>query len=498
MIQNVASGGPLRIVAGNTGKVTHSLRSAVYIVPGIIGVLLSLTLVLITSMAIVRERERGTLEQLIVTPIDKTSLMLGKILPFLLIGYVQITVILVLGRLLFRRADPGQPAAALPAELRVHRRESGARACSCRRWCGARCRPCSSASSSCCRTSCSPASCSRARPCRRRRSGSARRCRSPTSCRSCAACCSRASGWTQLWPRRRSSSSRFAIGLVALSVRAVPEDDRVDSPSPLYFCPMIHLARQAVPLGATWDGEGTNFALSSEHATAVELCLFDAPDDAGRRSAIAARGAHRRRLARLPARRRPRAALRLSRARPLRAGAGASLQPRQAAARSLRPGAERADPLERRAAPGHARRPTPSSASGLPGPARQRRRHAQVRRGRAGVRLGRRPAAAHAVGPNRHLRVPRQGHDHAAPRGARGAARHLPRPRHRADHRAPPAPRRDRRRAAAGPPLRHRAAPGRPRPGQLLGLQPDRLLRAGRRATPPAGSAGRSPSSRPW
>jgi ABC-2 type transport system permease protein len=78
------------------------LRSAVYIVPGIIGVLLSLTLVLITSMSIVRERERGTLEQLIVTPIDKTSLILGKILPFLLIGYVQISVILVLGRLLFQ------------------------------------------------------------------------------------------------------------------------------------------------------------------------------------------------------------------------------------------------------------------------------------------------------------------------------------------------------------------------------------------------------------
>ena len=77
------------------------LRSSLYIVPGIIGVILSLTMVLITSMAIVRERERGTLEQLIVTPIDKTSLMLGKILPFLLIGYVQISVILVLGRLLF-------------------------------------------------------------------------------------------------------------------------------------------------------------------------------------------------------------------------------------------------------------------------------------------------------------------------------------------------------------------------------------------------------------
>jgi ABC-2 type transport system permease protein len=77
------------------------MESAVYIVPGIIGVLLSLTLILITSMAIVRERERGTLEQLVVTPIDRTSLMLGKIVPFILVGYVQMTVVLGLGRLLF-------------------------------------------------------------------------------------------------------------------------------------------------------------------------------------------------------------------------------------------------------------------------------------------------------------------------------------------------------------------------------------------------------------
>lgn len=77
------------------------LRSAVYIVPGIIGVLLSVTMILITSMSIVRERERGTLEQLIVTPIDKTSLMVGKIVPFVLVGYVQMTVILILGRAFF-------------------------------------------------------------------------------------------------------------------------------------------------------------------------------------------------------------------------------------------------------------------------------------------------------------------------------------------------------------------------------------------------------------
>lgn len=78
-----------------------ALRNAAYIVPGLVGVLLSITLILITSMAIVRERERGTLEQLIVTPIGKTSLMLGKIVPFVLVGYVQMTVVIALGVLLF-------------------------------------------------------------------------------------------------------------------------------------------------------------------------------------------------------------------------------------------------------------------------------------------------------------------------------------------------------------------------------------------------------------
>ncbi|HYJ79490.1 MAG TPA: ABC transporter permease [Longimicrobiaceae bacterium] len=86
------------------------LRSEVYIVPGLIGVLLSLTMILVTSLAITRERERGTLEQLIVTPIDKPSMMLGKILPFVLVGFAQMTVVLVLGRALFRvpvRGDVG-------------------------------------------------------------------------------------------------------------------------------------------------------------------------------------------------------------------------------------------------------------------------------------------------------------------------------------------------------------------------------------------------------
>ncbi len=76
-------------------------RSAVFIVPGIVGILLTITMTLITSTAVVRERERGTLEQLIVTPIGKTSLMLGKLIPFVMVGYVQMSVVLALGTLIF-------------------------------------------------------------------------------------------------------------------------------------------------------------------------------------------------------------------------------------------------------------------------------------------------------------------------------------------------------------------------------------------------------------
>ncbi|MEI2719871.1 MAG: ABC transporter permease [Gemmatimonadales bacterium] len=92
-------GVPLEVVVRPLYNPT--IRSATYIVPGIIGVLLSMTLVIIMGMSVVRERERGTLEQLVVTPITRTSLMLGKVLPFVLVGYVQMTVILTLGRLVF-------------------------------------------------------------------------------------------------------------------------------------------------------------------------------------------------------------------------------------------------------------------------------------------------------------------------------------------------------------------------------------------------------------
>ena len=73
------------------------LITAWNVVPGLVGVLLTMTLVAITSMALVRERERGTLEQLIVTPVSRSSVILGKILPFVIVGYVQMSVILLLG-----------------------------------------------------------------------------------------------------------------------------------------------------------------------------------------------------------------------------------------------------------------------------------------------------------------------------------------------------------------------------------------------------------------
>ena len=78
-----------------------ALRSPIYIVPGIIGILLTLTMQMITSMAIVRERERGTLEQLVVTPIPRIGLMLGKVIPFAIVGYVQMSVVLLLGHFVF-------------------------------------------------------------------------------------------------------------------------------------------------------------------------------------------------------------------------------------------------------------------------------------------------------------------------------------------------------------------------------------------------------------
>ena len=65
------------------------------IVPGLMGVILTMTMVMMTALAITRERERGTMENLLATPARPLEVMIGKIVPYILVGYVQVTIILV-------------------------------------------------------------------------------------------------------------------------------------------------------------------------------------------------------------------------------------------------------------------------------------------------------------------------------------------------------------------------------------------------------------------
>jgi ABC-2 type transport system permease protein len=101
----VANTRPLGFGRGQVGVVSFynpERRSAVNIVPGLIGVILTMTMVLFTGVAIVRERERGNMELLIATPVSRGELMVGKVLPYVAIGLVQTSVVLALGMWLFR------------------------------------------------------------------------------------------------------------------------------------------------------------------------------------------------------------------------------------------------------------------------------------------------------------------------------------------------------------------------------------------------------------
>ena len=92
------AGGPISV----TSFYNPQRRSAVNIVPGLIGVILTMTLVMFTAVAVVRERERGNMELLIATPVSRSELMVGKVLPYAAIGLLQTTLVLVLGTWLFQ------------------------------------------------------------------------------------------------------------------------------------------------------------------------------------------------------------------------------------------------------------------------------------------------------------------------------------------------------------------------------------------------------------
>lgn len=75
--------------------------TAYNIVPGLLGVILSMTLVMMTSLGMARERERGTMESLLATPVRPIEVMVGKLTPYVLVGLVQAAVILIMARVLF-------------------------------------------------------------------------------------------------------------------------------------------------------------------------------------------------------------------------------------------------------------------------------------------------------------------------------------------------------------------------------------------------------------
>ena len=78
------------------------LRTALFVVPALLGVILTTTMIMMTALSLVRERERGTFEFLIATPVGRMELMAGKILPYIAIGFVQVVIVVVTGLVLFR------------------------------------------------------------------------------------------------------------------------------------------------------------------------------------------------------------------------------------------------------------------------------------------------------------------------------------------------------------------------------------------------------------
>jgi len=113
--------GPLRHLAGDTGAFEWRVHrrynpeglSRYNIVPGLVGVVLTMTMVMLTGLAMTRERERGTMENLLATPVRPLEVMVGKIAPYIVIGYLQIGLILLAARLLFEVPMQGSLALLL-------------------------------------------------------------------------------------------------------------------------------------------------------------------------------------------------------------------------------------------------------------------------------------------------------------------------------------------------------------------------------------------------
>jgi ABC-2 type transport system permease protein len=109
---------PLRAKPGPVELRTHrhynpEIITRYNIVPGLMGVVLTMTMVIITALAITRERERGTMENLLSTPARPGEVMIGKLIPYIMVGYVQVGLILVAAKLLFQVPVAGSVALLL-------------------------------------------------------------------------------------------------------------------------------------------------------------------------------------------------------------------------------------------------------------------------------------------------------------------------------------------------------------------------------------------------
>src|SRR5258707_3478813 len=93
------------------------MRSPNFFVPGVIGIVLQIDTTFATAMSLVRERERGTLEQLLVSPLSRWGLMLGKLTPYLLIGMIMATGLFAVMKWLFHVPIAGDLSALAVATL---------------------------------------------------------------------------------------------------------------------------------------------------------------------------------------------------------------------------------------------------------------------------------------------------------------------------------------------------------------------------------------------
>jgi ABC-2 type transport system permease protein len=109
--------GPLAVLKSKPGGVELVIqrrynpegKARLNIVPGLLAVILTMTMVMMTALAVTRERERGTMENLLAMPVRPIEVMVGKILPYIAIGSVQVVVILVVSRILFDVVIEGDP-----------------------------------------------------------------------------------------------------------------------------------------------------------------------------------------------------------------------------------------------------------------------------------------------------------------------------------------------------------------------------------------------------